>query len=127
MVEPVFQVLGAPTRVESSEEGERGGKVAADMNRRRRGREIRLAKLGRHVLKVRIPVRAAKEPCVSETGRISGVLAARGGGMPRQGGNGDNERQRFGLPVHPSIPFRILVPSRDNRHHGSNEQMFGPE
>ena len=33
MVEPVFQVLGAPTRVESSEEGERGGKVAADMNR----------------------------------------------------------------------------------------------
>jgi hypothetical protein len=29
--------------------------------------------------------------------------------MPRQGGNGENERSRFGLPVHPSIPFRILI------------------
>ena len=60
MVEPVFQVLGAPnTHPKSSEEGERGGKVAADMNR---PHEIRLAKLGRHIaLKVRIPVRAAKD------------------------------------------------------------------
>ena len=37
MVEAVFQVVGALTRVESSEEGARGGKVAADMDRRRRG------------------------------------------------------------------------------------------
>jgi hypothetical protein len=48
--------------------------------------------------------------------------------MPRQGGNGDNERQRFGLPVHPSIPFRILmILGRNNRHHGSNKQMFGQD
>src|SRR3954471_4234086 len=49
MIEPVFQVLGAPTRVESSEESACGGKVVADINRRRRGREVRLAKLGGHV------------------------------------------------------------------------------
>jgi hypothetical protein len=48
--------------------------------------------------------------------------------MPRQGGNGENERQRFSFPFHPSIPFRILmILGRNNRHHGSNEQMFGPE
>ena len=57
MVEPGFQVVRAPTRVKSSEEGARGGKVASDMDRRRRGREVRRAKLGRHVLKVRVPVR----------------------------------------------------------------------
>jgi hypothetical protein len=32
--------------------------------------------------------------------------------MPRQGGNGENERQRFGLPVHPSIPFASWSPGR---------------
>ena len=50
MIETLFQILGAPTRVESSEEGARGGKVVADMDRRRRGCEVRRAKLGRHVM-----------------------------------------------------------------------------
>ena len=28
--------------------------------------------------------------------------------MPRQGGNGESERQRLGLPAHPLIPSLVL-------------------
>src|SRR2546430_12608163 len=90
MVETVFEILSAPARVESSEECARGRKVASDVDRRRRRREVRLAQLGRHVLKVRISVGRAIEPGVGEMRWITAVLAARCGGVPRQG----HERKR---------------------------------
>src|SRR5262249_49382238 len=54
MIETLFEVLSAPARVESSEECARGRKVASDVDWRRRRREVFLAELDRHVLKVRI-------------------------------------------------------------------------
>ena len=101
-----FSRSWAPQRASNPPKKAReAGKSLPIWTRRRRGREIRRAKLGRYVLKVRAPVRAAIEPCVSETGRIRGFLAARGGDMPRQSGYGDNKHQRLGLPFHRSIPL----------------------
>src|SRR5262245_23940689 len=59
-----------------------------------------LAKLRRDVLKVRISVGRAIEPCVGEMRRIAAVLAARCGGMPQQAYENENERERLGLPAH---------------------------
>src|SRR5262249_44935397 len=105
MVETVFEVLHAPARVESSEERTRGRKVASDVDRRRRRREVRLVQLGRHVLKVRISVGRAIEPRVGEMRRIAAVLAARCAGTPRQGHKSENERERLGLPAHRLTPL----------------------
>src|SRR5262245_37415201 len=106
MVESGFQVVGAPLSVEPSHECPRGRKVGADMDRRRRRREVRLAQISRHVLKMRISVRAAIEPCVSETGRIRGVLASRRDGIARESRKGGNKRREgLGLPAHPVTPF----------------------
>src|SRR5215831_16984678 len=105
MVETVFEVLHAPARVESSEERTRGRKVASDVDRRRRRREVRLVQLGLHVLKVRISVGRAIEPGVGEMRRIAAVLAARRASIPRQGHKSENERERLGLPAHRLTPF----------------------
>src|SRR5215831_12471934 len=66
MIETLFEVLSAPARVESSEECARGRKVASDVDWRRRRREVFLAQLDSHVLKVRSSVGRAIEPRVGE-------------------------------------------------------------
>src|SRR5215472_3186571 len=66
MIETLFQILNVPARVEPSEERARGRKVASDVDWSGRRREVRLAEIDRHVLKVRVSVGRAKEPCVGE-------------------------------------------------------------
>src|SRR5260370_148985 len=100
MVEAVFQVPSSPAGVKSSEERARSRKVATDVDWRRRRREVRLAEIDRHVLKVRISVGCAIEPCIGEMRRIAALLASRCG-RPRQDDDADNKRQRFSLPAHP--------------------------
>jgi hypothetical protein len=103
MVETVFEVLSAPACVETSEKRTRGCKVASDVDWRRRRREVRLAEFDRHVLKVRISVGRAIEPCVGEMRRITAVLASRCGGIPRPDYDAENERERLALPAHQSL------------------------
>src|SRR5262249_35329548 len=100
MVEAVFEGLSAPARVKSSEECARGRKIASDVDWRRRRREVRLAKLHRHVLEARISIGRAIKPCVGEMRGIEGFLAAGCGGMPQQPYENENERERLGLPAH---------------------------
>src|SRR5262245_65754339 len=104
MVEAFFEVLSTPARVKSSEECARGRKIASDVDWRRRRREVFLAKLRRHVLKVRISVGRAIKPCVGEMRRIAAVLAARCGGIPQPAYENENERERLGLPAQPKAP-----------------------
>src|SRR5262249_58150281 len=75
-------------------------KIASDVDWRRRRREVRLAKLHRHVLKARISIGRAIKPCVGEMRGIAAVLAARCGGMPQQPYENENERERLRLPPH---------------------------
>src|SRR6185369_15752510 len=112
MIETVLQVLSAPARVEASEECLRGRKVAPDVDWRRGRREVCLAELGRHVLKVRISVGPAIEPCVSELRSITAVLASRCGGIPRQGDKDENKREHLGLPAHRGTFFSLSSWSR---------------
>src|SRR5262245_53139143 len=100
MVEAFFEVLSTPARVKSSEECARGRKIASDVDWRRRRREVFLAKLRRHVLKVGISVGRAIKPCVGEMQRIAAVLGARCGGIPQPAYENENERERLGLPAH---------------------------
>ena len=102
MVETVFEVLNAPACVETSEKRTRGCKVASDVDWRCRRREVRLAELDRHVLKVRMSVGRAIEPCVGEMRGI--VLASLCAGIPRQDYEGENERERLALPAHQVTP-----------------------
>src|SRR5262245_12960780 len=99
MVEAVFQVPSAPARVESSEERARRRKVATDVDWRRRRREVRLAEIDRHILKVRISVGCAIEPCIGEMRRIAALLASRCD-RPRQDDETENNGQRSSLPAH---------------------------
>ena len=105
MIETLFQILNAPARVEPSEERARGRKVASDVDWSGRRREVRLAEIDRHVLKVRVSVGRAKEPCVDEMRRIAVVLASQCGGIPRSGDEGENERKGLGLPAHRVTPL----------------------
>src|SRR5262249_43232087 len=90
----------------SSEECARGRKVASDVDRRRRRREVRLAQLGRHVLKVRMSVGRAIESGGGEMRRIGAGLAPRFARIPRQADERENEREPLGLPAHRLPPLR---------------------
>src|SRR5262245_4814338 len=65
MIETLFQILNAPARVEPSEERARGRKVASDVDWSGRRREVRLAEIDRHVLKVRVSVGRAQRSAKS--------------------------------------------------------------
>src|SRR6516165_9752377 len=103
MVEAVFQVLSAPARVKSSEERARSCKVATDVDWRRRRREVRLAEIDRHILKVRISVGCAIEPCIGEMRRIAALLASRCG-RPRQ----DDEVEPIEFPGYGSDALLVI-------------------
>ena len=113
MVESIFQVLRAPARVKAAEERPRCCKVAADVDWRRRRREVRLAQIRRHVLEVTVSVGRAIEPRVGEMRRIAAVLAARGGGIARPGEKGENAnvlilRRIESLPASRGVVHRVV-------------------
>src|SRR5262249_8073069 len=99
MVEAVFKAPSAPDRIESCEERARSRKVATKVDWRRRRRKVRLAEFGRHILKVRISIGCAIEPCIGEMRRIAALLASRCG-RPRQDDEAENNGQRSSLPAH---------------------------
>src|SRR5205085_652490 len=92
----IFEVSRAPTRLESSEECPRSRKNAPDMDGGCRRREVRGVELGRYVLKVRVSIRAAIEPRISETGRIREVLASGAGRICSQTHKDRNKRREGG-------------------------------
>src|SRR5262249_44842336 len=77
----------------------------SDVDWSRRRREVRLAEIDRHVLKVRVSVGRAIEPCVGEMRRITAVLASQYGGISRPGDEGENECEGLGLPAHRLTPL----------------------
>src|SRR5262245_29540504 len=107
MVEAGFQIVSAPTSVKPSEECPRGGKIASNMDWRCWRREVHLTELDSHVLKMRIPVRSAKEPRVSETGGITGILSSRCDGISRPDYEAEHEREGFDLPAHRATPLLV--------------------
>ena len=74
VIETLLQILGAPMRLEPREERARGGRIAADIDRRRGRRKVHLAKFDGHILKMRFSVRGAVKTPVSEMRWIGGVF-----------------------------------------------------
>src|SRR5262245_57318244 len=70
MVQTVLQVVSAPARVGSEEEGARGRTIAADVDRSRGRRKAPLREFDRNVLEVCFCVRCAVDSRVGEAGRI---------------------------------------------------------